>query len=40
MIAATMKNKDVIMVGIANGLLGYAVGNYIGFLMFQLLGLL
>ena len=36
MIAATMKNKDVIMVGIANGLLGYAVGNYIGFLMFQL----
>ena len=40
MIAATMKNKDVIMTGIANGLLGYAVGNYIGFLMFNLLGLL
>ena len=40
MIAATMKNKDVIMVGIANGLLGYAVGNYIGYLMFTLLGLL
>ena len=40
MIAATMKNKDVIMVGIANGLAGYAVGNYIGFLMFQLFGLL
>ena len=40
MIAATMKNKDVIMVGIANGLLGYAVGNYIGFLMFQLFGVL
>ena len=39
MIAATMKNKDVIMTGIANGLLGYAVGNYIGFLMFNLLGL-
>ena len=36
MIAATMKNKDVIMTGIANGLLGYAVGNYIGFLMFNL----
>ena len=36
MIAATMKNKDVIMIGIANGLLGYAVGNYIGFLMFNL----
>ena len=40
MIAATMKNKDVIMVGIANGLAGYAVGNYIGFLMFQLFGVL
>ena len=39
MIAATMKNKDVIMTGIANGLLGYAVGNYIGFLMFNLLGM-
>ena len=39
MIAATMKNKDVIMTGIANGLLGYAVGNYIGFLMFNLFGL-
>ena len=39
MIAATMKNKDVIMMGIANGLLGYAVGNYIGFLMFNLLGM-
>ena len=40
MIAATMKNKDVIMTGIANGLLGYAVGNYIGFLMFTLFGML
>jgi uncharacterized membrane protein len=39
MIAATMKNKDVIMMGIANGLLGYAVGNYIGFLMFNLLSI-
>ena len=40
MIAATMKNKDVIMTGIANGLLGYAVGNYIGFMMFNLFGVL
>ncbi|MBR5813699.1 MAG: DUF819 family protein [Bacteroidaceae bacterium] len=40
MIAATMKNKDVIMVGIANGLAGYAIGNYFGFLIFNLLGLL
>ena len=37
MIAATMKNKDVIMTGIANGLLGYALGNYIGYMMFNLL---
>lgn len=40
MIAATMKNKDVIVTGITNGLLGYAVGNYIGYLMFNLLGLI
>ena len=36
MIAATMKNKDVIVTGITNGLMGYAIGNYIGFLMFHL----
>ena len=40
MIAATMKNKDVIVTGITNGLAGYAVGNYIGYLVFNLLGLL
>jgi uncharacterized membrane protein len=40
MIAATMKNKDVIMTGIANGLLGYAVGNYIGYLIFTLFGMI
>ncbi|MBR2606855.1 MAG: DUF819 family protein [Bacteroidaceae bacterium] len=38
MIAATMKNKNAIMVGITNGLAGYAVGNYLGFLVFKLLG--
>jgi uncharacterized membrane protein len=37
MISATMRNKDVIVTGITNGLAGYAVGNYIGFLMFNLL---
>ena len=37
MIAATMRTKDVIVTGITNGLAGYAVGNYIGFLMFNLL---
>ncbi len=40
MIAATMKNKDVIVTGITNGLAGYAVGNYIGYLMFNIFGLL
>ena len=40
MIAATMKNKGAIMVGITNGLAGYAVGNYLGYLIFQLLLLL
>lgn len=40
MIAATMKNKNAIMVGITNGLAGYAVGNYLGYLIYQLLCLL
>ena len=37
MIAAAMKNKEAIMVGITNGLAGYAVGNYLGYLIYQLL---
>lgn len=37
MIAATMKNRDVIVTGITNGLAGYALGNYLGYIMFQLL---
>ena len=40
MIAAAMKNKEVIMVGITNGLAGYAVGNYLGYIIYQLLGML
>lgn len=40
MIVATMKNKNAIMVGITNGLAGYAIGNYLGYLMFNLLQLL
>lgn len=40
MIAATMKNKEAIMVGITNGLAGYAVGNYLGYIIYQLLTLL
>ncbi len=37
MIAATMKSRDVVVVGITNGLAGYAVGNYLGYLIYQLL---
>lgn len=37
MIAATMKNRDVVVVGITNGLAGYAVGNYLGYLIYQML---
>lgn len=40
MIAATMKNKGAIMVGITNGLAGYAIGNYLGFVVFNLLNML
>lgn len=40
MIAAAMKNKDAMMVGITNGLAGYAVGNYLGYLVFRLLMIL
>lgn len=38
MVAAVLKNKDVILPGIAIGLLGYAVGNYLGISVFMLLG--
>lgn len=37
MIAATMRNKDVIIVGITNGIAGYAVGNYLAFFLYQIL---
>ena len=38
MIAASMKNRDIVIVGISIGLVGYAVGNYLGYLIFALLG--
>lgn len=38
MIAASMKNKDMIVVGVTIGLVGYALGNYLGFIVFKLLG--
>ena len=39
MMAAAMKNRDVLAGGLAVGVVGYAAGNYLGFLMAQLLGL-
>lgn len=39
MMAAAMKNKRVLAGGLAVGVVGYATGNYLGFLMTQLLGL-
>jgi len=37
MVAAVLNNKNVILPGIAIGLLGYAVGNYLGIGIFMLL---
>ena len=37
MVAAVLKDRNVILPGIAVGLLGYAVGNYLGIGMFLLL---
>ena len=39
MIAAVLKNKDVILTGMTVGLAGYALGNYLGFLLAEFLGL-
>ena len=40
MMAAAMKNKDILAPGLAIGVIGYAAGNYLGFLMSQFLELL
>ncbi len=40
MVAAALNNRDIILPGIAIGLLGYAAGNYLGIGMFYLLGYL
>ena len=37
MIAESMKNKKVIITGITIGVIGYAVGNYLGIIISQLL---
>lgn len=40
MMAAAMKNRNVIVAGLTLGIIGYAVGNYLGFLISELLMLL
>lgn len=40
MVAALLGNKDVIVVGISIGLIGYVLGNYLGIGVFQLLMLI
>ncbi len=37
MIAASMKNKNAIIPGITNGVVGFAVGNYLGFVIYNIL---
>lgn len=37
MMAAAMRNKNVLAAGLAIGVVGYAAGNYLGYLMFKLL---
>ena len=36
-VAATLKNKEIIIPGITVGVIGYAIGNYLGFLISQIL---
>ena len=40
MMAAAMKNKNVLIPGLSIGIIGYAAGNYLGFLISELLKLL
>lgn len=40
MMAAVMKNRRVVVIGLSAGIIGYAAGNYLGFLISQLLNLL
>lgn len=40
MMAAAMKNRNVLPIGLAIGVVGYAAGNYLGFLMARLLELI
>ena len=40
MMAAAMKNRSVLAAGLAVGVVGYAAGNYLGFIMARLLAVL
>jgi uncharacterized membrane protein len=40
MMAAAMKNKNVLVPGLSIGIIGYAAGNYLGFLISEFLKLL
>lgn len=40
MMAAAMKNRHVIVAGLSIGIIGYAVGNYLGVIIARLLALL
>lgn len=40
LISTVMKNRRVLVAGLAIGIIGYAIGNYLGFAMYQLLKLL
>ncbi len=37
LIAATMKNRDVVVPGLSIGIIGYVIGNYLGYIISQLL---
>jgi uncharacterized membrane protein len=39
-VAGALKNKDVVMSGITVGIIGYAIGNYLGLVIAELLKLL
>ena len=40
MMAAAMKNKDIVITGLSIGIVGYVVGNYLGFLISEFLKIL
>lgn len=40
MMAAVMKNRRVLVGGLSIGIIGYAVGNYLGYIIYQLLSLI